>query len=112
MHTVTVCPRCNEEFMYHSTEVNLIRLVVVVDEFTNIDKKDIIICQDCDFKEKWIHKEVKVKKGNAYEHLNQYKLFVVDIENNKLDFPITVQVGESDSFEWFNEDELEICKDN
>ena len=23
MHTVTVCARCNEEFMYHATEVNL-----------------------------------------------------------------------------------------
>ena len=112
MHTITVCSRCNKDFMYHSTEVNLIRLVIVVDEFRNIEKKDVVICQDCDLFEKWVHKEVKVKKGNSYEHLNQFRLFVVDIENKNVDFPITVKVGDTNSFEWFKEDELEICKNN
>ena len=108
MHTITVCSRCKEEFMYHATEVNLSRDVTVVDEVGNNEVIETVICQDCDFFEKWVHKEVKIKEGNAHEHLNQFRLFVVDIEKNGLDFPITVKVGDTNSYEWFNDSELEI----
>lgn len=111
MHTITVCPRCNEDFMYHQTEVNLHR-VVAWDADTNEPCSFETICQDCDFFEKWVHKEVKVKKGNAHEHLNEYKLFVVGIEKNGLDFPITVKIGDTNSYEWFSEDELDLCDIN
>jgi hypothetical protein len=94
--------------MYHSTDTNLSRNITVVDEFGNNEIIEIVICQDCDLFEKWVHKEVKVKKGNAYEHLNEYKLFVVDIEKNGLDFPITVKIGDTNSYEWFSENELDI----
>lgn len=110
MHTITICPRCKEDFMYHATDVNLKRDITVVDEVGNNEIIETVICQDCDLFEKWVHKEVKVKKDNPHEHLNQYKLFVVDIEKNALDFPITVQIGDTNSYEWFAEDELEILK--
>jgi hypothetical protein len=108
MHTITLCPRCKEDFMYHATDVNLKRDITVVDEVGNNEIIETVICQDCDLFEKWVHKEVKVKKDNPHEHLNQYRLFVVDIEKNALDFPITVQIGDTNSYEWFTEDELEI----
>jgi hypothetical protein len=112
MHTITICPKCKEDFMYHSTEVNLIRDITVVDEVGNNEIIQTVICQDCDLFEKWVHKEVKVKKDNPHEHLNQYKLFVVDIEKNALDFPITVQIGDTNSHEWFTEDELELVNND
>jgi hypothetical protein len=108
MHTIDLCPRCKEDFMYHATDVNLKRDITVVDEVGNNEIIETVICQDCDLFEKWVHKEVKVKKDNPHEHLNQYRLFVVDIEKNALDFPITVQIGDSNSYEWFTEDELEL----
>ena len=52
--------------------------------------------------------EELTKKGNSHEHLNKYRLFVVDIESPNLDFRITVKVGNTNSIEWFSEDELEI----
>jgi len=94
--------------MYHSTDTNLSRNITVVDEFGNNEIIEIVICQDCDLFEKWVHKEVKIKKPNAHEHLNKYRLFVVDIEKSSLDFPITVKIGDTDSYEWFSEDELDI----
>jgi hypothetical protein len=94
--------------MYHATDVYLKRDITVVDEFGNNEIIEIVICQDCDLFEKWVHKEVKIKKPNAHEHLNKYRLFVVDIEKSSLDFPITVKIGDTDSYEWFSEDELDI----
>lgn len=108
MHTITVCPRCENDFMYHSMDFHLQRDVTDIDEVGNNEIKQIVICQDCDFEEKWIHKEVKIKKDNAHEHLNQFRLFVIDIDRNGLDFPITVKIGDFDSYEWFKEEELEI----
>lgn len=109
MHTITVCSRCNADFMYHSADTHLSRDKKIVDEVGNNEVVEIVICQDCDFKEKWIHKEVKVKEDNPFEHLNKWKLFVVDIQEAK-DFPITVQVGDTNSFEWFKEEELNILR--
>jgi len=108
MHTITICPRCKEDFMYHATDVSLKRDITVVDEVGNNEIIETVICQDCDLFEKWVHKEVKIKKPHAHEHLNEYRLFVVDIEKSGLDFPITVQIGDTNSHEWFTEDELEL----
>ena len=111
MHTIDLCPRCKEDFMYHATDVNLKRDITVVDEVGNNEIIETVICQDCDLFEKWVHKEVKIKKGNAYEHLNQFRLFVVNIQKStRLNFPITVKIGDTNSYEWFTEDELEILK--
>ena len=97
--------------MYHATDVNLKRDITVVDEVGNNEIIETVICQDCDLFEKWVHKEVKIKKGNAYEHLNQFRLFVVNIQKStRLNFPITVKIGDTNSYEWFTEDELEILK--
>lgn len=108
MHTITLCPRCNEDFMYHATDVYLKRDITVVDEVGNNEVIETVICQDCDFEEKWVNKEVKIKAGNAHEHLNRFTLTVVGIEKSGLDFPITVKIGVSDSYEWFADNELEI----
>jgi len=108
MHTINLCPRCKEDFMYHSTDAHLSRNITIVDEVGNNEIIEIVICQDCHIFEKWVHKEVKIKKPNAHEHLNEYRLFVVDIEKSSLDFPITVKIGDTDSYEWFSEDELDI----
>jgi hypothetical protein len=95
--------------MYHATDVNLKRDITVVDEVGNNEIIETVICQDCDLFEKWVHKEVKIKKGNAHEHLNQFKLFVVNIQKStRLNFPITVKIGDTNSYEWFTEDELDI----
>ena len=88
--------------------MNLKRDITVVDEVGNNEVVETVICQDCDFFEKWVHKEVKVKKDNAHEHLNQFRLFVTDIDRNGLDFPITVKIGDTNSYEWFKDYELDI----
>jgi len=108
MFTISLCYRCNKDFMYHSTDVHLDRNVTIVDEVGNNEVIETVICQNCDLFEKWVRKEVKVKKDNAHEHLNQFRLIVVGIENESLDFPITVKVGDTNSYEWFAENELEI----
>ena len=116
MHTVTVCPRCKEEFMYHNTDYHLIRnnmppntggLGLSVEDLKEQDF-EYVICQDCDFFEKWVHKEVKIKEGNAHEHLNKFRLFVDDIEKNALGFTVTVKIGDTNSYEYFADYELEI----
>jgi len=52
MHIITICPICNEDFMYHQTEVNLIRDITFVDEVGNKQIEETVICQDCDSREK------------------------------------------------------------
>ena len=52
MHIITMCPLCNEDFMYHQTDVNLKRNITFVDEVGNNEVEETIICQDCDSKEK------------------------------------------------------------
>jgi hypothetical protein len=96
--------------MYHYTEVYLKRDITVIDEVGNNEVVETVICQDCNLFEKWVHKEVKVKEGNAHEHLNDYRLFVVDIDKNGLDFSITVKIGDTNSCEWFSDSELEIVE--
>lgn len=105
MHTITVCPRCNKDFMYHSSDTHLHRNVAW-DADTKEPCSFETICQDCDLEEKWVGKEVKVKGDNYDTHLNKYKLVVTDIVDE--DFPITVKIGDTDSYEWFQEDQLEI----
>jgi len=107
MHTITVCPRCEKDFMYHQTDFYLHR-VVAWDADTKEPCSFETICQECDLKEKWIDKEVKIKEDKYDTHLNKYKLVVTDIVSEK--FPITVRIGDTDSYLWFSEDELEIIE--
>ena len=104
MHTITECPRCKMDFMYHSTDVYLHR-AVAFDADTKEPCSFETICQDCHLEEKWVGKEVKTINPN-YVHLNDFKLVVTGIVSEN--FPITVKIGEGDSYEWFNEEELEI----
>lgn len=54
MHTITKCPRCNEDFMYHQTDVYLFRDQTIVDEVGNNEIIETVICQDCHEVEKHI----------------------------------------------------------
>ena len=47
MHVITDCPRCEKDFMYHTTDTHLIRQTNLVDEVGNNEIVDIVICQDC-----------------------------------------------------------------
>jgi hypothetical protein len=105
MHTITECPRCKMDFMYHSTDTYLDRTITIVDEVGNNEVVDITICQNCHLGEKWVGKEVKTTNPD-YTHLNDFKLVVVSIVDEE--FPITVKIGDRDSFEWFNERELKL----
>jgi hypothetical protein len=94
--------------MYHTTDTHLFREDTIIDDVGNNEVIDVVICQDCDFKEKWMHKEVKVKEGNIDYDLNKYRLFVVDVRNKYHEFNIKVKVGDTNTFDWFTKDELEI----
>jgi len=48
MHTITICPRCGNDFMYHWSDAHLHRDMTFVDVVGNNEIKDIVICQDCD----------------------------------------------------------------
>lgn len=104
MHTITVCPRCEKDFMYHQTDVHLHK-VVAWDSDTKEPCSFETICQDCYLEEKWVGKEVKIKEDKYDTHLNKYKLVVTDVVSGE-EFPITVKIGDTDSYEWFTEDEL------
>lgn len=47
MHTITDCPRCGKDFMYHTTDVHLKREVLVGGNW-NEHLSQIVICQNCD----------------------------------------------------------------
>lgn len=50
MHTITECPKCNNDFMYHQTDVHLNR-VLELDPYTKKVISYEVICQDCDERE-------------------------------------------------------------
>ena len=53
--------------------------------------------------------QVSIKEGNYYCYLNKFKLVVDDIVlDQHLIYPIAVRIGDTDSFEWFTQDELQI----
>ena len=51
MFIITECPRCNNDFMYHSSDTHLIRTDTILDEVGNNEVVDIVICQDCNEEE-------------------------------------------------------------
>lgn len=64
--------------MYHQTDVYLHK-VVAWDADTKEPCSFETISQDCHLKEKWVGKEVKIKKDKYDTHLNKYKLIVESI---------------------------------
>ena len=105
MHTITECPRCGKDFMYHQTDTYLNRDVLVGSNgYEHLEP--IVICQDCHLKEKWVGKEVKITNP-YYPHLNDFTLVVDSIVIDER-YPITVKIGNMDSYEWLDEDELKI----
>ena len=51
MHIITVCPRCNQDFMYHASDSHLFRDETIVDEVGNNEIIETVICHDCCKKE-------------------------------------------------------------
>lgn len=130
MHTITECPRCKMDFMYHQTDIHLnrdttsnmeiIKNYPIQDDtwasrrwneertdFEDLSGDFEVICQDCHDEERLIGKEVKILNKD-FEHLNNYKLTVKDILRDGSPYNITVQIGDTDSFEWFKEGELKF----
>lgn len=52
MHIITMCPVCNEDFMYHKYDFHLKRNITFLDEVGNKQIEETVICQDCDSKER------------------------------------------------------------
>lgn len=73
MHIITICPLCNEDFMYHATDVYLIRDITVVDEVGNNEVIETVICQDCDSKEEPKQSIIKTEEDA--------KIFIEALEN-------------------------------
>lgn len=107
MHTITECPRCKKDFMYHTTDTYLNR-IVAWDADTKEPCSFETICQNCHLTEKWVGKEVKTTNPN-HLHLNDFKLVVDGIVVDER-YPITVKIGDVDSYEWFDECELKIIE--
>ena len=67
MHTITVCPRCNNDFMFHATDIHLHR-VTAFDADTKEPCSFETICQDCDDKETITKlKELKEKINRIFQ---------------------------------------------
>jgi hypothetical protein len=64
MHIITVCPRCNEDFMYHASDSHLFRDETIVDEVGNNEVVETVICQDCCQKE--VVKIIEESKREVY----------------------------------------------
>ena len=64
MHTITDCPICKKDFMYHSTDIHLFREEPINDQdLVAEEQRDnsnngwntkYVICQDCDEKQRQI----------------------------------------------------------
>jgi hypothetical protein len=79
MHIITVCPRCNEDFMYHALDSHLFRDETIVDEVGNNEVVETVICQDCCQKE--VEKIIEGSKKEVYlVNANE----VVDTRNSLL----------------------------
>lgn len=59
MHIITECSRCEKDFMYHSSETELERVITEVDEVGNNEIKSIVICRECFEVEKFESKSPK-----------------------------------------------------
>ena len=76
MHTITNCSRCGNDFMYHNSDYHLERDTTIVDEVGNNEVITTIICQDCDYVEKYGN---GVLKYYEIENYNQYKKVVEEM---------------------------------
>jgi len=93
MHTITKCPRCGNDFMYHATDIRLKRVVAFHGD-TKEPCSYETICQECDEIENQptIIKKKKIEAmrkealewfrslslHEAYEAIDAWKLITVD----------------------------------
>ena len=70
MHTITDCPRCKKDFMYHQTDAFLDRTMTIVDEVGNNEVIDVVICQTCHDVEQYIN---NISKQYDLENYETYK---------------------------------------
>ena len=74
MFIITECPRCNNDFMYHSSDTHLIRTDTILDEVGNNEVVDIVICQDCNEEEIIINSNSSIEKAF---HNYSFHLFIL-----------------------------------
>ena len=117
MHTITNCPRCKIDFMYHSTDYHLEKDVTIIDEVGNNEIVTIVICHDCENVEKNLNSISKAYDLSNYE---SYKKDVLDcwqdgqVNELQMDGLITIGVEKKredgslsyQSFRFLNEDEF------
>ena len=58
MHTITMCPRCKKDFMYHATDTHLYR-PVAIDLSVPQDCSYEIICHECNEMENCLRANVR-----------------------------------------------------
>ena len=101
MHIITVCPRCNEDFMYHASDSHLFRDETRVDEVGNNEIVETVICQDCCKKdvEKIIEESPReVYLMNANEVIATRSPLLID-EAGHWDFPRPKMYSEEEVLE-------------
>lgn len=117
MHTITECPRCKIDFMYHSTDTYLERDITEVDEVGNNEIKSIVICQSCHDVEKYINNiSIQYDLENYKSYKEDVKYFWKNGALNELeaDGMITIDKEEyredgklaSQSFRFLTEEEF------
>ncbi len=117
MHTITNCPKCKIDFMYHSTDTYLERDTTIIDEVGNNEVITTVICQDCDNVEKHYHnisQEIDLTSYESYKrevheswnygNINELRadgLITVDVEEKREDGSLSLQ-----SYRILSEDEF------
>ena len=74
MHIITNCSRCGNDFMYHSSDTHLERDITIVDEVGNNEVITAVICQDCDYVEKFAKDALKWHGIKDFEHYKEVAL--------------------------------------
>lgn len=93
MHTITECPRCRMDFMYHSADRHLFRDITIVDEVGNNEVIDTVICQSCHDVEEYINDismQYDLENYQTYKDEVKYFWEIGALNELELDGMITV----------------------
>jgi len=81
MFTITICPRCGKDFMFHSSDYHLTREVAFDPEVPQVCSYETI-CQECHekeikgYKDFCLHIEEGSKKGVSYSRSDLIELAI------------------------------------
>jgi len=96
MFTITICPRCGKDFMFHSSDYHLARPVAVDLETPQICSHETI-CQECDAKERHIiilkelietvlrdHPEFQEEHTTGWDLVENARIWLNEIEKGEV----------------------------